>query len=406
MRVFLRTRGDGGAVAIIVAMLTIVIVGLAAFATDFGMAYTSKRNLQKGADAAALAAASEIVRRSTPTDTCTAISARYQSDATFRTAVQGAADAYAQANRLSATRLEMFVQCSTDKKRVEVTYTAGGTTPRMLGAVFGAGDYSTSRTAKSDLFVPPGTTGLRPYFLCVSDLTRLKQGGITQIRYEKDSAPCGEFSGNWYTANCPVFQGQGDLADYTLKGCAEEVKIIEPVAPDIVVTQTVVEQECSPNLQTKTPSGCLVSNPGQIASGNVNNGTGVVGAWDQLFALPGIAVPVFNTQWKAWADAANTSDCRVNSAGSNGCYPIEAIATVKVCGYKWKNKDGLDPSNALPASPCLGVASQLAALDPNDQDNYLWLRLVSLQTTGSTTPSTCGLGDACDAGLRRTRLIE
>lgn len=400
MRVLLRPRGDAGAVAIIVALLTVLIVGLAAFATDFGLAYASKRNLQKGADAAALAAASEIIKRSTPSESCSSIVTRYNTDGAFRSAVETVADHYAVENRPGAVRGAMSVRCSTDGKRVEVSYESTGTTPRIFGAVYGSGDYATARSATADLFVPPGTTGLRPYFVCVSDLARLKAGGVVQIRYEKDSAPCGTFPGNWYTGNCPLFSNQGELDTYTLEGCREEVKIIEPIAPSTTVTQQQVLDECSPSLQTKTPSGCLVSNPGNIASNPI------IDAWDYLLTLPGIAIPIFNQTWKAWAGAANTQDCKVDNQGANGCYPVEAIATVKVCGYKWKNKDGLAPGNAVPGSSCYGVADQLAALAPHDQDNYLWLRLVSLQTSGSTKPSSCGLGESCDGGLRRTRLIE
>jgi Putative Flp pilus-assembly TadE/G-like len=402
-----RSHDDHGAVAIIVAILAVVLFGLAAFSVDFGLAYTSKRNLQKGADAAALASASEIIKLARPTDTCAAIAARYTSDAAFRTALQKVADDYSRANRSSATRLGMEVRCSADSKRVEVLYRAGGTTPRLFGGLFGSGDYSTSRQAVADIFVPSSGQGLRPYFLCVSDLTRLQgTDGIVQVRYEKDSAPCGTFPGNWYTANCPVFQGNGDLADYTLNGCSHEVKIIEPVAPDTTVTQATVLSECSPSLQTKDPSGCLVSNPGNIASGSSQSGQQIIGAWDYLLTLPSIAVPIFNTQWKTWADAANTSDCKSNGQGANGCYPVQAIAGVKVCGYRWQNKDGLDPERAVPGSPCTGVDALLAAIPSSDKSNYLWLKLVGVQLTGSSKPAGCAVGSSCDGGSRGTRLVE
>jgi hypothetical protein len=398
---------EQGAVAVIVALLIVVMVGLGAFATDFGLAYTSKRNLQKGADAAALAAASEVIKRA-GAQTCQQVESRWATDATFRNQLTSVADSYAQENRPDATHDAMEVRCSSDGKRIEVLYTAGGTTPRLLGAVYGTGDYTTSRTAVADLFVPGSVTGLRPYFICDSDLARLKATtGIVQIRYEKDSGPCGTFPGNWYTANCPKFQGNGDLTEYTLNGCQDEVKIIEPVPPATTVTQLVVQQECSPSLKTKVPSGCLVSNPGNIASGSSQSDQGVIAAWDYLLTLPAIAVPVFNPLWKTWADGANTSDCKTSGQGANGCYPVQAIAGVKVCGYRWQNKNGIDPENSVPGSVCAGVAASLAAIPDNDKANYLWLKLTSVQVSGSTKPSSCAIGDTtCDGLTRSTRLIE
>jgi hypothetical protein len=413
MRVLVNRQGDSGAVAVVVALLSVVLFGLSAFAVDFGLAYNSKRNLQKAADAAALSAATEIIRQSKPSASCAELVNQYDANAnSLADKVGSVADQYATANRNDATRELLDVRCSLDGKRLEVAYVAAGVTPTLFGGVLGhSGDYEQSRSAVADLFVPPGATGLRPYFVCDTDLERLKQaaalGGssaVVQIRYEKDSGPCGTFPGNWYAANCPLFSNQGQLDEFTLYGCAEEVKIIEPLPNSTAVTQAQVEEECSPSLQSKVPTGCMVSNPGNLVAGGDN--TQLIGAWNTLLTLPGIAIPIFNEQWKTWADARNTVDCKFQGQGSNGCYPIEAIAGVKVCGYKFNNKDGLDPENALPNSPCTGVAAQLAALAPNDQANYLWLRLVNVQTTGSTKPSSCGLGESCDGGLRRTRLVE
>jgi hypothetical protein len=185
-----------------------------------------------------------------------------------------------------------------------------------------------------------------------------------------------------------------------LEGCRTEVSIIEPIAPATSVTQTQVVNACT-NLANKVPAPCLRSNPGNVAS------NGVVNAWDKLLTLPSIAVPVFNKTWTDWANAG-VAECK--ASGNNGCFPIQAIAGVKVCGYKWANKDGLDPDNALPGSPCAGVAADLAAIQamrPRDNNNYLWLKLVNVQLTGTSSPSSCSLGEgACDAGGRGTRLVQ
>ena len=64
-------RDDDGAIAVIVALLLVVTVGIAAFTTDFGSAYVSKRQLQSAADAGSLAAAQELGKYS---GTCASVS--------------------------------------------------------------------------------------------------------------------------------------------------------------------------------------------------------------------------------------------------------------------------------------------------------------------------------------------
>lgn len=397
---------DHGAIAIIVAVLTVVIVGLAAFAADFGLAYTSKRNLQNGADAAALAAASEIIKRTKPGDSCATVVTRWNTTGDpLKTDVGGVADSYSTANRTAAARTDMTVACSADAKRVEVSYTNSASTARILGGIFGSGDYTATRTATADVFVPSSGQGLRPYFLCLDDLSRLQaqQSSTPQwvrVQYPNPTATiCGSYSGNWYTSDCPLDGNNGTLDQNTRNGCRTEISVIQASNPAVGVTSADVVSACS-GLANKVPAPCLTSNPGNVAA------QPVVNAWDFLLTQPGIAVPVFDKTWKGWADTGS-ADCRTGGVGNNGCYPIKAIAGVKVCGYKWNNKDGVDPEESIVGSPCNGVAADLAALPKKDNNNYLWLKLLNVQVTGSSKPATCGVGDAtCDAGSRGVRLIK
>ncbi|HSN05775.1 MAG TPA: pilus assembly protein TadG-related protein, partial [Candidatus Angelobacter sp.] len=89
-----RDRGDRGAVAILVAIMAVLLVGMAAFAVDFGMAYANKTSLQKAADAAALAVAGRIIKLSAPTDDCTAVHDAYAN----RTAYHSSANLYTDLN--------------------------------------------------------------------------------------------------------------------------------------------------------------------------------------------------------------------------------------------------------------------------------------------------------------------
>jgi len=296
------------------------------------------------------------------------------------------------------------VRCSTDNKRVEVLYQAGGTTPRLFGGIFGSGDYATNRTAVADVFVPASGQGLRPYFLCLADLTQLQavqssSPGWVRIQYPAQNvAACGDYAGNWYTSDCPMDGNNGTLDENTRDGCLSEVSIIEPSDPSAGVTQQDVIAACT-GISGAVPAFCLGANPGNVVA------QPVVNAWNFLMTLPSIGVPVFDKTWKTWADTS-APDCQTGGVGNNGCYPIKALAGVKVCGYKWNKKNGVDPEESIAGSPCNGVASDLASLPKNDNKNYLWFKLVSVQLTGSSTPSGCGLGDVCDAAARGTRLVE
>ena len=69
MRVPVTRRDERGAVALIVAGLVVVLVGISAFTVDFGMAYATKRQLSSAADAASLAA--DMVYKSDYKGLCT-----------------------------------------------------------------------------------------------------------------------------------------------------------------------------------------------------------------------------------------------------------------------------------------------------------------------------------------------
>lgn len=401
-----RSRDDGerGAVAVLVAVSSVLIFVLAAFSVDFGMAYVSKRDLQKGADSAALAAASEIIKRTNPTQNCAAIASRFVSDAAFRNAVIAKADAYATTNDfLNSQRQDIQVRCSADNKRVEVFYAHQGSTPGLFDAVIGGGDLVASRDATADVFVRDQGTGLRPYFICDGDLNaRLKAtlatGGYVAIRYPSLDANCSFYNGNWYTSDCPDDGNNGTLDENTRNGCLSSVGVVidQTTAPPPTQAQinAAVVSACTDATSANPsadPARCLVANPGNVAANTV------VQAWNYLLTLPGIALPTFRQTWNDYATAQIT---RCRTGGNNGCYPIEAIAAVKVCAYKWgNNKTG----KASDTTACPGINSLVF---PNDNDNYLYLRLVNLQYSGSSSPGGCPVGGNCDLGGRGTRLID
>lgn len=73
-----RARDERGAVAVTVALLMVPLIGFAALAVDVSSLYAQRQQLQTGADAAALAIASNCLRGScgTPTSTATDLAAK------------------------------------------------------------------------------------------------------------------------------------------------------------------------------------------------------------------------------------------------------------------------------------------------------------------------------------------
>lgn len=167
MRVSLsaRLRDDRGAVAVMVAILSVVLVGMSAFVVDFGVAYASKRQLSTAADAAALAAANRLAQGD---GTCSQIVSAGSSDA------EAIADEYisgpnATIGDASVVPGSFSVQCSPDNSFIDVTLDATAGNPTFFGGVFGAGidQVSRSATARVGTITEPG--GLRPYALCAAD---------------------------------------------------------------------------------------------------------------------------------------------------------------------------------------------------------------------------------------------
>ena len=367
---------DDGAVAVIVAVLLVVTVGIAAFTTDFGTAYVSKRQLQSSADAASLAAAQEL---GTYPGSCEAVA----TNSTARAAALVVAERYAAANRAGdRQRTDWKVACSADGRTIEVTYANSGSTPRFFGAIFGSDAYVTSRTATAAVGVPSGGYGLRPYFVCISDAVALRAtagSGYLQVAFPNPS--CGNQPGNWYTADCPEDGAANStpvLAVNTKIGCESLISIVDTTAAndDPALIRQLLIAACTGSPVLSAERGCLTGNTGNLPSNPIET------EWDALLGRQ-IALPVFQPD-------------TVVGNGNNARYPIKAILGVTVCAYKWNSKSGRSTT-----AGCGGVTI------PSGNDNYLWLKYANMQVSGSSAPYWCALGDVtCDFGARSVRLVK
>lgn len=130
-----RVSDERGAVAVIVALLMVALIGMAALVVDAGALYQERRELQNGADAAALAIAEDCARE--PADCTLALTSAKAGDYANANADDGEGDAVVDTTDFDPTG-RVTVRTSTRQD--------GGTiVPYVFASVFGVldseGDY-------------------------------------------------------------------------------------------------------------------------------------------------------------------------------------------------------------------------------------------------------------------------
>ena len=393
-----RRNGESGAVAVTVALLSIVLVGLGAFTIDFGMKYTSTRQLQTSSDAAVRAAATYLKLQPGTCPTIVASSAV--------TTAQTAADTVREENRAGSTRDSMQVTCINSNKSLQVRYVSGGNTPTFLGGLLGrTQSYQTSAASTAVVSVPNSAIGVRPYAICAAQIPGSLPSPVYKMQLPSTGntlCPGADSSGNWWSVDCPeaTSNGTSDLGVTTEFGCTDPITIVPnqvPAPPALARTplelRTYLEGYCPAR-----NASCLSANPGNL------RGTPIVNAWDALIdKKQPILLPVF-------CGGAPTGKCDqsavVNAGGNNAIYPVHALIGVLVCGYHWGNKN----NDAGMTGDCGGAnnPSGFRSADGGNSDNYLLLRSVPVTLPGGTTiPGTCAIGDpTCDFGTRVVTTTE
>lgn len=390
-----RRRNQRGATAVFVAILAVMLIGLTSFTLDFGQAYVSKRQLQTGADAAALAAAAVYASHQGSCDDLKALST---------TAAQAAADDVLAQNRIGATPGTLDVDCSPDGKSLDVSIDATATTPVTLGAVYGVKQLTTQRSATARLSVPNGSVGLKPYLICnfyVPD--PLSAATVTTVPYPTNAdstGVCPHPSGNWFTLDCPHAgnsnNGNPGLADATLNGCDHEVSVVSSQnttgSKHDLYTSLVAACPSTASLMTDYDPDCLTANPGNLGSGNINDPTSIDGAWQAIVGTKGL-FPVF-----CGTDKCDPVGYVPASPGNNAMYPVYKLVGAEICGWHWGSKNsGVYPT--VSGDPCSG-ANPTTGTSTN---NYLLMAFTLVVTSGGTDDlPECALGDASCDGLART----
>lgn len=386
-----RQRDEQGAVAVLVGLLAVVLIVISGFTVDYGQAFMAKRNLQKAADAGALAAAQVLSRAP---GTCQEI-ATGSGAATARTAAQLAADTYRQKNRESylpaSAQIEWTIDCTSDNKSLLVRYGLNGTSPSLFGPLAGGSDtITTSRRAEAVLEVAPNAgTAMRPLAVCSTQLTA---GPFVRLDYPTDAPPaCGNAAGAWWTVDCPGNPSNSTavMVQQVRDGCPRGASVVAgQTSPDPTSTLTAA---CS---QTAPDGTCLESNPGNLDSGQVAT------SWKYLVDQETrVVFPVF-------CAPPQCSSTTVDGQGNNATFPVYKLLGAVLCGYHFSKNEKYAPGTG----ECAGMPTNLwtdAEWDTNGP-NFLIIKYAAVSTSGSQQPTECGLGSTagCDGGARRTRLSQ
>lgn len=396
-----RRRDEGGAIAVMTALLSVALLTIGAFSVDLGVAYTSRMALQTAADAGALAAAATYADGAGRT--CADLRAAVP-EATAR----AAADRYLAANRSSLTTSAagtLGVTCTGGALRV--SYTVRGDTPTYLGRLAGAGDALTAAVrAGAAVEVSPGGNGLRPLAICGADIPADATPGSVWRAYvpgiglaPPSTCPLPPTPGDWWTLDCPGESdddggnGQAQLATQIRNGCSLPITAVSGQGGLAGTALGNLLRSACPTASTAPPYSCLSGDPGQPDAGQVRD------AWAALIdSGRTIGLPVFC--------GPATCGPTITGTGTHAVFPVQRVVVVTVCGYHFGKQLKKRYSSGIGAcTPASAAASALMA-DETDT-SYLLLVARTLFASGSTQETGCALGDTtCDGGLRRVRLVE
>jgi Flp pilus assembly protein TadG len=399
VRVLLKRQADErGVTTILVALLAVSLLVMAGFVLDFGQAYMSKRNLQKAADAGALAGAQALTKYP---GTC----ANVTSNSTALGEAHAAADEYRKKNRESyldpSIETEFLVRCDPALKVLVVEYGVKGDTQSFFGPLVGSSSsITTDRRAEATVDVAPmAKQAVRPLAFCSAQLPPPAPTEVfVRIDYPKNSVnpppgcPAKTGPGNWWTLDCPeeATGSTSQMVDQILNGCDEGVSVVPGQEDTLTEGELTVRLEAECDAGSTDSETCLGGDPGNIDAGQV------VDAWKTLVQDETESIfPVF-------CAPPQCSESTTEGEGANATYPVYKMIATVICGYHFSKTERYHSSSGL----CSGLPTTMHAGndDSGNEANYLVIKYINMRTSGSNKESECALGAECDGGLRRTRL--
>lgn len=417
----MKRRNESGAIAIIIAILAITLIGLCAFVVDVGFAYANKRQIQTAADAAVLAAASEIAQHPGDCQSSTATPDIFTSAviAAARAEAVAKVDANDMASTAAALDTDYSASCVADAPTVSTTVVSN--TPRIFGNIFGNGDYAVKRSAAAVVEVGTKANGVRPLAICSAELPNTIVSGDLWTVFAPGnghtppaSCPVPSTAGNWWTLDCaeeldPTADADGggtsQLEDQVLNGCRAGVDIVPNQGTATGAALNTILANACPDASTSAPYMCLSGDPGQPDAGQVED------SWKALIdSGETVTLPVFCAVHPTSTPTCATSS--ITGTGTNTVFPVHKFVSVVVCGYHFSKQDNTQYARPTPTADCSGAAhtAALTAMLADDDNStgtraYLVLTFKTVQVSGGVSPSTCKIGDPCDGGTRQVRLV-
>jgi len=358
-------RREGGAVAITVALFAVILILVAAFTTDFGMAYAQRQALATGADSAALAVirAEHTSQLATLTRTCATALTQDAALASGNPA-KASTIALAQVNAnapfgatIAASDLTTTLSCVSSGSVLQVAVEVNRTMNPILGSVVGASPMQLSRKAKAALGVANGATNLLPIAVCTNqaqDIIAHKAGAqlVTLAKVWPSGTPCAAGgSGNWGWLDFGKGVSVPDLVDYITGAYPYTLTFPLPIIDG--------------------KEGVIEGTPG-----DKGNSGQVVDAMDGMLDK-NVNIPVYDT---------------VYGTGANTKYGVIGFLSVKVCGFSSNSKEAV--------GACYDATTPGVQLKKDDMQ-VRYADYIPLGQIGEV----CAIGSPCASNTYLTKLL-
>lgn len=344
-----RSDAEDGAVAILMAVCTIILVAVLAFLTDFGLAYANKQALQSGVDAASLAAGRHIAEKALPNQTCDSIEAGMEDSAAAIVQEYFALNGTA-ADAAVGPGPNGYIECNDNALMVSVV--AAQTSPYILGTPFveeGSDGIALKSRAKAAVGPAGSALGIRPFAICKVDAEALEAAygqAYNIVLDNRTNRGCGVASGNFGLMDLDGgANGTPQVREWILNGYEREISAAPP---------TVLE-----------------GGPGDTGGGALDAQMDTVIGED-------VVLPVFDS---------------VVRDGANARYTISGFISVEICGFDFAGRRGIG-----------GCFDSSAEPDPG-RNSYLQVTFKRLIAVGELNTS-CEIGAPCDRGARVVKLAQ
>jgi Flp pilus assembly protein TadG len=359
------SRREDGAVAVIVAIFTVVLLGIVAFTTDFGMAYAQRQALATGADSAALAVihAEKVSQLANPTRTCsTAIASDAASDSTIALAQVNANAPFNAA--IPASAITTTLSCPYGL--LQATVVDNRTINTIFGGVLGRSTIGISRQAVAVMGVVDTVSGLSPFAVCTNQAQAIIAKHLLDVAASKpDSAQLVSITKVWGSGTCDGGGGSGNWGwlDFG-QGKGDSALGGELTTGDTFGPLTL-------DTSTTPPSYSISGTPG-----NKGNGKPVVDGMQTIMDNT-ITIPVYST---------------VTGNGANAQYTVIGFMTLQMCGYMANSKSAL--------GKCYDSTTPGVQLAGDDMQ----IRYLSYTAAGQVG-TACAIGSTCAFNSYVTKLV-